>query len=278
MGILDSYMFICRGSAGWSIRSVTSYNLRFPTFPCSGVWLFCNLFGYCSCHTCHMLIRVQAEYEKRNIFIWKLEQPQSYQPSQKGSGFTQSSWGSSWFRSLMVSYLFGWMVFHLLLCIAFTKEMFLSQSFKLSGLVILVPRYDDPGEVWRKKSLGVEYCIAKTHHLVVFCMDISSWALKAIPASQACHGITLKILFRLVLGSPFWRWSSFARYTSVALALWSNERKFCETGKNLRRSKSHLHISYIFSNVAFGGTKKCKKQTAHHQMVPTVVFSSIITT
>lgn len=225
-----------------------------------------------------MLIRVQAEYEKRNIFIWKLEQPQSYQPSQKGSGFTQSSWGSSWFRSLMVSYLFGWMVFHLLLCIAFTKEMFLSQSFKLSGLVILVPRYDDPGEVWRKKSLGVEYCIAKTHHLVVFCMDISSWALKAIPASQACHGITLKILFRLVLGSPFWRWSSFARYTSVALALWSNERKFCETGKNLRRSKSHLHISYIFSNVAFGGTKKCKKQTAHHQMVPTVVFSSIITT
>lgn len=199
-----------------------------------------------------------------HIFMWKLKQSQSYQPSQKGSGFTQSSWGSSWFRSLMVSYLFGWMLFHLLLCIAFTKEMFLTQSFKLSGLVILVPRYDDPGRVWRKKSLGVEYCIAKTHHLVVFCMDISSWALKAIPASQVCHGITLKILFRLVLGSPFWRWSSFARYTSVALALWSNERIFFVKLEKISEDPSITspYFLHIFQMLLFWGNKKWKKQTA----------------
>ena len=183
-----------------------------------------------------------------HIFMWKLKQSQSYQPSQKGSGFTQSSWGSSWFRSLMVSYLFGWMLFHLLLCIAFTKEMFLTQSFKLSGLVILVPRYDDP------------------HHLVVFCMDhllMSSKRLllkfKHVMVYPAGLTWTLQVG---VGGLHSDADHHFARYTSVALALWSNESKFLWNWKKSQKiPPSHLHISYIiFSNVAFGGTKKWKNK------------------
>ena len=76
---------------------------------------FCRL-AYSECHQLQSeipylpmfwgvtVLQSQAEYEKPkphwetchpHIFMWKLEQPQSYQPSQKGSGFTQSSWGSS---------------------------------------------------------------------------------------------------------------------------------------------------------------------------------------
>ena len=160
--------------------------------------------------------------------------------------FTQSSWGSSWFRSLMVSYLFGWMLFHLLLCIAFTKEMFLTQSFKLSGLVILVPRYDDP------------------HHLVVFCMDISSWVLKAIlkfkhvmvyPAGLTWTlqvGVGVSILTLIIICKVHIRgFGVVKQWKQIFVKL----KKISEDP-----SITSPYFLHIFSNVAFGGTKKWKNK------------------
>ncbi len=97
-------------------------------------------------------------------------------------------------------------------------------------------------------------------------MDSFLWALKAIPEIQVCpsfaSGFWLKNPekpFRLVWGSPFWRWSSFVRYTSVA--------RRCEA--NFIRSSRHISM---FQVVSWG-----EQETNSFKMVSWGVYPIIVT-